>query len=198
MPDEPSFADFIHRIRAGDAQAAAELVRKYESAIRLEVRMRLSDPRLRRTFDSMDVCQSVLASFFLRAAAGQYDLDEPKQLVRLLVGMARNKLAFQARKQRAGRRDHRRNEALNPDVFEPAGNDPTPSQVVAGEELLGEFRRRLSAEEQRLADLRAQDRPWEDIAQEMGGTAQGRRKQLERAVSRIARELGLEESGDPC
>src|SRR5262249_34749422 len=34
-----SFSDFIRRIRAGDEAAAAELVRKYEAAIRLEVRM---------------------------------------------------------------------------------------------------------------------------------------------------------------
>jgi hypothetical protein len=35
-------------------------------------------------------------------------------LVKLLVGMTRNKVAFQARKQRALGRDHRRVEALDP------------------------------------------------------------------------------------
>ena len=47
----------------------------------------------------MDVDQSVLASFFLRTAAGRYDLDGPDQLIRLLVRMTRNKLASAARKQ---------------------------------------------------------------------------------------------------
>src|SRR5262249_28058855 len=61
MPDQTAFADFIRRIRAGDAQAAAQLVQQYESVIRLEVKLRLSDPRLRRLFDSMDTCQSVMA-----------------------------------------------------------------------------------------------------------------------------------------
>ena len=89
-----SFAEFVRRIRAGDATAAAELVRRYEPVVRLEVRVRLGDPRLRRAFDSMDVCQSVLASFFVRAAAGQYELGGPGDLVRLLVAMARRKLAF--------------------------------------------------------------------------------------------------------
>jgi hypothetical protein len=32
----------------------------------------------------------VLASFFLRAAVGEYDLSAPEQLVGLLVKMARN------------------------------------------------------------------------------------------------------------
>src|SRR5262249_2680094 len=80
-----SFADLLRRIRCGDGQAAVELVRQYESAIRLEVRMRLRSARLRRVLDSMDICQSVLASFFVRAAAGHYDLEEPGQLIRLLT-----------------------------------------------------------------------------------------------------------------
>ena len=196
MTPEPSFADFIRRIRAGDAGAAEELVRRYEQAIRLEARMRLGDPRLRRSLDSMDICQSVLASFFVRAAAGQYDLNEPAQLIRLLVGMIRNKLAFQVRKQRALRRDHRRNEDAGREGFDVSGREPTPSAVVAGEELLREFRRRLSEEERRLAELRRQGRAWEDIAADLGGTAQARRKQLERAVGRVAQELGLGEAGD--
>ena len=69
------YADFIGRIRHGDERAAEELVRRYEPEIRLEVRgwLRLRNPALRRVFDSMDICQSVLASFFARAAVGDFD-----------------------------------------------------------------------------------------------------------------------------
>src|SRR5262249_1458036 len=108
MSEAVSFADFINRIRAGDDRAAEELVRKYERAIRLEIRSRLSDSRLSSLFDSMDICQSVLASFFTRAAIGQYDLQSPEQLRGLLVAMARRKLAFQARRHTAQRRDQGR------------------------------------------------------------------------------------------
>ena len=103
-------AEFIRRIRRGDEQAAMELVRRYEAEIRLEVRswLRMRNPALRRVFDSMDICQSVLASFFARAAVGDFDLDEPTQLIRLLVGMARNKVAEQARHHQRQRRDVRR------------------------------------------------------------------------------------------
>src|SRR3954471_22077918 len=107
MADELSFRDLIGRVRRGDEAAAAELVRKYEPAIQRAVRFRLTDPRLRRTCDSMDVCQSVLLSFFVRAASGQYDLDTPEQLLRLLTTMARNKLLNQARLDHAARRDSR-------------------------------------------------------------------------------------------
>jgi RNA polymerase sigma factor (sigma-70 family) len=197
MPDDISFSEFISRIRGGDADAAAELVRRYEAAIRLEVRMRLADPRLQRVLDSMDVCQSVLASFFVRAAAGQYDLQEPRQLLKLLVAMAKNKVAFQARLHRAQRRDNRRNVALEAEAWEGAAADEhSPSRIVAGRELLDRFREQLSPEERQLAELRANGRQWDEIAAQLGGTAQARRKQLARALNRVAQELGIDEGAD--
>jgi hypothetical protein len=75
-----------------------------------------------------------------------------------------------------------------------AAADPSPSQVVAGRELLQEFRQRLTEEERRLADLRAEGHSWGDIAAKLGGTGQARRMQLARAVERVAQQLGLEES----
>ena len=98
MTDPNTFTDFVRRIRAGDEQAAVEMVRLYEPLIRREIRLQLEDQRLCRLFDSMDVCQSVLKSFFVRTAAGEYDLDTPEQLQRLLVTMARNKLASAAQR----------------------------------------------------------------------------------------------------
>src|SRR4029077_17738171 len=97
--DDQFFDELLQRVRCGESAAAYELVRRYESAIRVAVRTHLSDPALRQQLDSVDICQSVLASFFLRAAAGQYDLHDPAQLVALLTKMARNKLAMHARGQ---------------------------------------------------------------------------------------------------
>jgi len=194
MSDDNLFADLIHRLRAGDARAAEELVREYEPAIRLEVHCRLRDSRLRRAFDSMDVCQSVLASFFVRAAAGQYDLEQPDQLRKLLVGMARKKLLFQVRKQRAQCRDVRRLEPIVRDDGGAVAADPSPSRQCEAQDLLHSFRQRLTPEERQLAELRAKGREWPDIAAEIGGTPSGRRKQLTRAVDRVARELGLDET----
>jgi RNA polymerase sigma factor (sigma-70 family) len=190
---QDEFAEFIGRVRAGDGQAAAELVRRYEPEIRLEVRtwLRLRDPRLRRVFDSMDVCQSVLASFFMRAAVGEYDLDQPQQLVHLLVGMARNKLRDKVKYHQRQRRDIRRVQGTGPEGEQADPVAESPSQLIAGKELLGEFHKRLSEDERRLADLRIQGRDWAAIAVELGGTPEGRRKQFRRAIERVERELGL-------
>jgi RNA polymerase sigma-70 factor (ECF subfamily) len=195
MSDADAFPDLIRRVRAGDAHAAADLFRQYEPQLRLEVRLRLRDPRLRRRVDESDVCQSVLLSFFVRARLGQYDVSEPGELVRLLAGMARNKVAAQARKQGAARRDFRRVEALAGAESAPAPGD-TPSQVAAGEELLRELRARLNDEERRIAELRAEGRGWAEVAAELGGAADARRMQFQRAVGRVARDLGLEEEGE--
>jgi RNA polymerase sigma-70 factor (ECF subfamily) len=114
MPETDPFADLMRRVRGGDADAAQELWQRFEPLLLREVRLRLRDPRLRRLFDETDVCQSVMASFFLRAAAGEYELNGPEQLQRLLVQMGRNKLASQARRHLAECRDCRRVERRFP------------------------------------------------------------------------------------
>src|SRR5438045_6758201 len=112
MPEQELFAELIRRVRAGDEEAAAELVRRYEPAIRRVVRVHLRDSRLRRLLDSTDVCQSVLATFFVRANLGQYELDTPTDLLKLLATIARHKVISQAQRHGADRRDYRRDEAL--------------------------------------------------------------------------------------
>jgi RNA polymerase sigma-70 factor (ECF subfamily) len=194
MPEELSFPELIRRVRAGDGQAAAELVRRYEPAIRRVARVRLSDPRLQRLFDSMDVCQSVFGSFFVRAALGEYQLETPEQLLGLLAAMSRKKVVDQSRRARAARRDVRRSQSAAPHEHHLSDPGPSPSQEVAGRELLEEFRRRLSEEERQLADARADGRDWNQIAAERGGSPEALRKQLSRAIERVSRELGLEEA----
>ncbi|QEH35755.1 hypothetical protein OJF2_43120 [Aquisphaera giovannonii] len=192
------YAGFIRRIRLGDEQAAEELIRRYEPEIRLEIRimLRLRDSRLRRVFDSMDICQSVMASFFVRAAVGEFDLDEPSQLIRLLVGMARNRLAERVRFHQRHRRDVRRLGADAPDEWRIPSEAESPSEVISRRELLALFRERLSDDERSIAELRSQGHDWAAVARELGGTPDGRRKQLARAVQRVNQELGLDTVAD--
>lgn len=193
MAEADVFREAIRRVRSGDHQAAAELVRKYEPLIRREVRMRLEDRRLRRIFDSTDVIQSVLASFFVRAAAGEYDLDHPAQLVRLLTRMARNKLTSAVRRHYRRRRDARR---LDDDdravALAPAEVSPEIDEdELADGDTLRALRAQLTEEELRMVALRAEGRSWSDVAATLGGTAQARRMQLRRGVERAAKILGL-------
>ena len=200
MLESESADELVRRVRGGEEEAAVELVRRYEPIIRRQVRvwLRMQDPRLRRIFDSMDVCQSVLASFFVRVAHGQYDLEKPDQLAGLLVGIARHKLLHEVERHQSVKRDVRRDRAevteasVEPSIASP---DPSPSRYAYGKELLAEFRRRLSSEERQLAERRGDGQGWVAIASDLGGTPEARRKQLTRALDRVSRELGID-SGD--
>ena len=192
MDEGNSFTALLQRVCAGDQAAAIDLVRRYEPAIRRVVRLQLRDPRLRRILDSMDVCQSVMASFFLRAATGQYDLNHPAQLLRLLAVMARNKVASQARSSYVTRRESPffAEEDACAAALAPG---PGPDHQAAWKDFLQEVRDRLSNDERRLADRRAERREWTEIATELGGSPEALRKQLAGALDRVSHQLGLDE-----
>ena len=182
-------------MRTGDERAAVELVERYGPAIRRVVRVRLRDPRLHRLIESGDICQSAFASFFVRTALGQYDLESPDQLMKLLASIARNKLAYQARRERAGCRDQGRVQrgAVIENYPAPVSG---PSGQLAMSELLEEARRRLTPPERELLERRALGLGWAEIAADLGGTPDALRVRLARGVARITRELGLDEAPD--
>ena len=196
MSDTRSFCSFMRPIRAGDQDAARELVRHFEGVIRREARLRIEDRRLHRVFDSMDISQSVLISFFARASTGHFELETPEQLVSLLIQMTRNKLALQVRRQRAQRRDGRRLDEAPVDELDVESPLPSPSQLASDHDLIDAVRLRLGDEERQIADLRAEGWEWSEIASRLGGSAQGRRMQLARAVHRVAKALKLDQYAD--
>jgi RNA polymerase sigma-70 factor (ECF subfamily) len=190
MAQNPDFADFLRRIRAGDEAAAFEFVRRFEPLIRREVRLRLGDNRLQRAFDSVDVSQSVLAHFFSRAADGEYELEHPEQLVRLLITMARNRLVSRARRERRLIRDVRRL-APDPDVLaNVADRNASPSEIACKNEQLAQLEASLTDEEHQIFKLRSEGLSWDEVAARLGGSGQARRMQLSRGIERLERQLG--------
>jgi RNA polymerase sigma-70 factor (ECF subfamily) len=187
MSPHDSFLELMQKVRAGDQEAAAKLVRAYEPAVRRLVRIRLRSSRLRRVVDSVDICQSVLGAFFVRVALGDYDLSSPEDLQRLLAVMARNKIVSRARLRSSSEEDG------NPALEELASPEATPSQQLEARDLLEKFRQRLTDEERWLAEQRSLNRPWAEIAVERGDTPEALRKRLTRALDRVAGELHLEE-----
>ena len=196
MQDIPEFHDLIRRVRDRDPDAAAELVRRYESAIRRVVRIRLRDAGMRRLLDSTDVCQSVLASFFVRTALGQYEVDTPAQLIGLLTAIARNKLTNQAARLKSKKRDIRRDTDAGDDAPVIADDATDPSEQASAREILEKVRERLDTSERYLAEQRGIGRSWQELADELGGTDVALRKKLTRALNRVMAGLGLEGDDD--
>jgi RNA polymerase sigma factor (sigma-70 family) len=193
---ENPFRELIRRVRTGDQDAASELVQQYEPTIRRVVRVRLTDTRLRAALDSMDICQSVLASFFVRTALGQYELETPDQLLKLLATITRNKLADQARKQRVDRRENLPSGESRSGDGNFVAAEPSPSRQLAARDLLQEVRRRLTSEERQLLELRDQGLDWGQIATARNGSPEALRKRLARAIDRVSAQLGLEDYRD--
>ena len=187
MLDEDEFQALIDRIRAGDANAANECVQMYEAEIRRAARIRLTDPKLRRVIDSIDICQSVFGRFFQRAADGKLDLESPERLLALLITMTRNRVIDEHRRQTAAKR---------PPIGDPLAtvdnlveDSDGPRTVAAAKEMLSEIRSRLSSDELDVADRRNAGQSWEEIATSLGEPADTLRKRLERALKRVREEI---------
>jgi len=199
MDESTEFQEWLRRVRRGDAEAARDLVARFGPHIRRVARFELRDPRLRRLLDSEDVWQSVAAAFFARAAAGDYELESAKDLLSLLAAMARNRARHHLERERAAKRDHRRTVPLDEDSSGTktgsalASSGPGQSSVLASREILERFLTRLSPEERRVAELRAEGNGWADVAAKLGGGPEAIRKRHERACRRVACELRLEE-----
>ena len=192
-----SVGELLAQVRGGDAAAAEELVRTYEPELRRAIRVRLTDARLRRLVDSIDICQSVLAGFFVRTAAGQYDIQTPEELLKLLVTMARNRVIDWVRRSQADRRDGRREVSLEGEdgqSMQFASSQPGPVSVLVSRDLLEQVRSRLSPDELKLMEQRAEGLNWNDIAAVTGDQVNAVRMKLTRALDRVAEELGLEQS----
>lgn len=191
-----NFSELIGRVRGGDSTAVGEFLGQYEDAIRREIRFLLLDARLRRIVSESDVCQSVMFRFLVGLWSGQYEVQQPEELMGLLRKMVRCRVADLARHWTAQRRDVRRNVSVDEGrKLENISARVSPSQRVADAELLEEIKKRLGERPRKILALRQQQMTWDEIACELGESAgpEALRKQYERALARVARELGLED-----
>lgn len=184
--------DLIARLRMGDEDAVRELVAGYEPYLRRTLRRRLARTPFQAIADSADVCQSVLCSFLVRIAAGEYVVKSREDLVRLLTGMARKKLAALIRRESAQRRDRRRTISLGSNRDVPADPADEPSLVMSSRDLLANVSQRLPEAERLLFEQRRQGKSWQEIADLMGDSPIKLRKRLSRALRQASVELGLE------
>jgi len=191
MTDD-SFLLLMERVRAGDQDAAATLVRRHEAAVRRAVRFRLTDPRMRSLFDSMDICQSAMGSFFVRAAAGQFEVNSQEDLIKLLTTIARNKLVNHVRKERGGLALRGSAETLAADLSTAVSGEPDPGRFSMALEQCQTALERMTSEERVLLEHRRQGHNWDDVAVMLNSTPVALRKQLSRALDRVLQEVGLE------
>ena len=186
VPVDEEFAALLRRARSGEPDAATELVRRYEPELRRYVRVRLTDPRLRRFVDSVDICQSILGRFFVGFFAGKYELQSPEQFLALLLRMARNEVCGQIRKQRARRRGGRDAQASALHSVEAlADSKMSPSEQASNAEWVEKVLQDLSSHERFLAERRMAGFGWAELAAELQTNAEVLRKRFTRVLQLV-------------
>jgi DNA-directed RNA polymerase specialized sigma24 family protein len=184
-------AVLLSKVRQGDDAAAAEIVRLYEPEVRRFIRFRLSSPSLRRMIDSLDICQSVLANFFVRITNGEMLPCDSRSLQALLLTMARNRLLDHVRFNRASKRDVRRTAAGMEGLEFVTDPGKSPSNEVIAEELVRAIRAQLAPEDLQLVEARFSGRDWNSLTADFGGTPESLRKRVSRAMDNAAKSLGF-------
>jgi DNA-directed RNA polymerase specialized sigma24 family protein len=185
MGESSGFSDLIRQIRAGDEDSAARLAHRFEPFIRRFVRFRMrhrSDhQRLRPELDSADICQSIFKSLFVGLKHGRFELDQPEQLQKLLSAMVRIKVASKARRVSVTLR-----EVLDLDApQERVDSGPGPEKLVDDKDLLDTILKQFAPDELDLLVRRLHEQQWPAIAEAVGGTSEGLRKKLARALERV-------------
>ncbi|MGO9916285.1 MAG: RNA polymerase subunit sigma-24 [Isosphaeraceae bacterium] len=185
MPECSDFQELIRLARAGDEVAAARLAHEFEPFIRRFVRFRMrqrsNHDRLRPEIDSADICQSIFKSLFVGLREGRFELNRPEQLAKLLSAMVRFKVATKARRLSVTLR-----EILELDApMDRADSRPGPEKVVDDRDALETILKLFEEDELELLIRRLDDQPWPTIALAVGGTAEGLRKKLTRAIERV-------------
>lgn len=186
------FSELMLRVRQGDADALEAVLDEYGEAIRREVRFTLLDTRLRSFVGDSDIYQSVIFRFFSRMREGDFQIETPADLVRLLKGIARTRIAELVRFWHAQRRDLSRN-VSNELVLSANATDTDggPDELLARAELAEAIQKRLSSRDSEILQCREDGLNWSEIAVRLGvSSGEAVRKQHTRSLARIAAELG--------
>ena len=186
--------DLVRRIESGDNEAASVLFGQYVDRLIGLARKNLS-PRLARRVDPEDVVQSAYRSFFRRACAGDYDVDDTEELWRLLAAITINKVRRTAKYNTAGRRDVNAEESVSPlSVLRTVGpvaidRGPLPEEAT----ILVEETQRMMADltplQRNILSLRLQAHTTEEAAQRAGCSERTVYRTMEQIQADLQRRL---------
>jgi RNA polymerase sigma-70 factor, ECF subfamily len=186
MSASDSFDDVVGRLREGDEDAAAEILRRFTGRLIALARGRLQGG-IRAKLDPEDVLQSVFRSFFVRQAQGQFEVEDWDGLWSLLARITLRKCGRQIGAFRADRRDIRREVgAVGSDdesrrSWEAVAHEPTPQEVTLLTEMLEQLMRGLDETQRQVVVLRLQGFTVSEISQQISRT--------ERTVQRVLAQV---------
>jgi RNA polymerase sigma factor (sigma-70 family) len=176
-------SDPIAAWRAGDPQAARQLVDQYLDRLLALAKRRISQ-RLASRVDPEDIVQSVFRTFFMRAKDGQFKLKDQDDLCKLLMRITVHKVLKQVEYHTAGKRDanleteqgNRSTERMH----ELLAKEPTPEAQVEFIDQLEMLLSMYSPKERKILEMRMNGFSERDIAADLNVTDRTVRRLFER------------------
>lgn len=184
--DSRRLEELVVRARAGDREAAGELVRSVEEPVRTIIRRRLG-PELRQRVDTDDIFQSTVLASLDELAGFRYQGEQA--FIAWLAGVAERRIVTAARRHRAAKRDVRR-EHVAADADRVAGQFTSPTQGAVRSEVTKDIQRAVNAlprdERQAVLLHSYEGLGFGEVAQQMGLTDKhAARRLFQRALKRM-------------
>jgi RNA polymerase sigma-70 factor (ECF subfamily) len=185
MTDADLFRELIDRARAGDQEAMADLVRRYEPEVRMVARLRLGSA-LRPHLDSIDLVQSVHHSLMIGLRQNRFEISTPQQLIALALTIVRRKAA---RAWQRLKRQQRLSDAggggLAGTLLDLASPEQDPARAAQHRDAVEEVCRHLDSAERQLLQLHLEGYRTVEIAERLGLNADVLRVKLSRLRQRL-------------
>lgn len=176
----------LQRWMDGDDDAATEIFDLFACRLVALARTRM-DQSLQSRLDPSDVVQSAYGSFFRRAAAGDFEIEEDGDLWQLLATITVNKLRKKFRFHTAQKRSvHQeagpQERSVQWEAIQSAATEPTPHDALALIESVDDLLGALDETQRQIVEMRLKGWRVADIAV--------RSERTERTVRRVVNLFG--------
>lgn len=186
---ETDFRDLLQSVSEGSEDAAWQIIERHGDAIFRAVRRSLSS-RMRQRFDSADFVQLVWKSFFSKPT-GLERFSTPEEMAAFLVGMARNKVAMEARRCLIRPTANMNRERYLDDSREDVGGtlksrDPGPIDVAIAKERYDRFLEGKPEHYRKIIKMKIIGHKQREIASEVGVDE----RTVQRVLKKLCQEIG--------
>src|SRR5947209_4654729 len=150
MAEPPGEDALLNLWRAGNQDAARQIFDRYVAQLLALASRRISQ-RLAARVDAEDIVQSVFRTFFHRAREGQFKVDDPDDLCKLLARITVHKtlrqIAFHKRAKRDATQETGQGDADCDHMMDLLAKEPTPEDTVTLYDPMDHFLGQLGAED---------------------------------------------------
>jgi len=166
--------------RQGDQEAAQKLFERYVEQVLKLARKHLNRALASRV-DAEDIAQSVFRTFFHRAGKGQFYVEEPEDICKLLARITVHKTLRQVAFHMRGKRNARAESGETQEMLlNRLAAGPTSEEAVAFVDQLEHILARLKPADRQILEMRMEGYNNQEIAAKLGISDRKIRRLLER------------------